>query len=78
LHAHAATAENLPALLTAYEQAGVSWITLEEALSDPAYAEPADRDHGDTALIAEAVRVSGSSLQSFIPRSLGILDLACR
>jgi peptidoglycan-N-acetylglucosamine deacetylase len=78
LHAHAATAENLPALLAAYEAAGVVWITLEEALRDPVFAEPAQRDHGDTALISEAVRVSGVPLRSFVPRSLSILDLACR
>ncbi len=78
IHAHAATADNLPALLSSYEQAGVVWITLEEALSDPAYAEPPERDHGDTALIAEAVRTSGAALSSFIPRSLGLLELVCR
>jgi peptidoglycan/xylan/chitin deacetylase (PgdA/CDA1 family) len=78
LHAHAATAENLPALLVAYEQAGVTWITLEEALRDPAFAEPPARDHGDTALIAEAVRTSGAALRSFVPRPLVLLDLACR
>jgi hypothetical protein len=78
LHAQAATAENLDALLSAYEQAGVRWITLEEALRDPAYAEPPERDHGDTALISEAIRVSGAKLSSFIPRSLSLLDLACR
>jgi peptidoglycan/xylan/chitin deacetylase (PgdA/CDA1 family) len=78
IHAHAATAENLPALLAAYEQAGVTWITLEEALRDAAYVEPADRDHGDTALISEAIRTSGAALKSFVPRALPLLDLACR
>jgi peptidoglycan/xylan/chitin deacetylase (PgdA/CDA1 family) len=78
LHAHAATAENLDALLTRYEQAGVRWITLEQALSDPAYAEPPERDHGDTALLSEAMRVSGARISSFIPRALSLLDLVCR
>lgn len=78
LHAHAATAEYLDPLLSAYERAGVRWITLEEALRDPAYAEPPDRDHGDTALIAELANLSGQKVQSFIPRSLPLLDLACR
>lgn len=78
LHAHAATAEYLDALLREYEQAGVRWITLEEALRDPAYAEPPERDHGDTALIAEVANLSGQKVQSFIPRALPLLDLACR
>ncbi len=78
LHAHAATAEYLDALLSEYEKAGVRWITLEEALRDPAYAEPPERDHGDTALIAELSRSSGQKVLSFIPRALPLLDLACR
>jgi peptidoglycan/xylan/chitin deacetylase (PgdA/CDA1 family) len=77
LHAHAATAEYLDALLTEYEHARVRWITLEEALRDPAYAEPPERDHGDTALIAEHARLSGQKIASFIPRSLPLLELVC-
>lgn len=78
LHAHTATAEYLDALLSSYEQAGVRWITLEEALRDPAYAEPPERDHGDTSLVFEAMQVTGSKIASFVPRSLSLLELACR
>lgn len=37
LHANAATAQNLDALLTAYEKLGAEFVPLAEALADPAY-----------------------------------------
>jgi peptidoglycan/xylan/chitin deacetylase (PgdA/CDA1 family) len=78
LHAHLATAQNLDALLRAYEREGVVWIGLDEALRDPAYAEPADVDHGDTTIIVEATRRSEIELRSGVPRGIPLLELACR
>jgi peptidoglycan/xylan/chitin deacetylase (PgdA/CDA1 family) len=42
LHIGAMDADQMDALLTSYEEAGVKWISLEKALEDPLYAQ----DHG--------------------------------
>jgi peptidoglycan/xylan/chitin deacetylase (PgdA/CDA1 family) len=78
LHALVPTARNLDALMTSYEEQGVRWIALEEALRDEAFAEPPDRDHGDTTNLAEAIRQKQDDLRSAIPRPMALLELACR
>jgi peptidoglycan/xylan/chitin deacetylase (PgdA/CDA1 family) len=78
LHAQVPTATNLEALLSAYEAEGVRWISLDEALRDPIFAEPPDLDHGDTTALAEAIRHQRADLRSSIPRPLQLLELACR
>ncbi|HEX6242491.1 MAG TPA: polysaccharide deacetylase family protein [Polyangiales bacterium] len=78
LHVQVPTARNLDALLDLYEEQGVTWITLEEALRDPVFAEPPDVDHGDTSALAEAIRAQHADLRSSVPRPLSLLELACR
>jgi peptidoglycan/xylan/chitin deacetylase (PgdA/CDA1 family) len=78
LHAIVPTAQNLDALLGAYEQAGVELIPVREALQDPAYDEAPELDHADTNAIAEAIHRHGAQLRSFVPRAQGLLELACR
>jgi peptidoglycan-N-acetylglucosamine deacetylase len=78
IHAQVPTATNLDALLSAYEAEGVIWISLEQALRDPVFAEPPERDHGDTSALAEAIRQQRADLRSSIPRPLSLLELACR
>jgi peptidoglycan/xylan/chitin deacetylase (PgdA/CDA1 family) len=39
LHVGAADADQMEALLSSYEAAGARWVTLEQALADPIYAE---------------------------------------
>jgi peptidoglycan/xylan/chitin deacetylase (PgdA/CDA1 family) len=78
LHAIVPTARNLDALLTAYETAGVELIALRDALADPAYAEEPGTDHGDTNALSEAMRRQHAPLFSFVPRSISLLELACR
>ena len=39
LHVNAADADQMDALLSSYEAAGVRWVTLEQAQKDPIYAE---------------------------------------
>lgn len=78
LHAREPTANNLDALLSAYERAGVRFVSLERALEDPAYAESADPSRGDTTLLYELARRTQRPLQSGVPRPLALLSLACR
>jgi peptidoglycan-N-acetylglucosamine deacetylase len=78
LHAIVPTARNLDTLLDAYEQAGVELIPAREALEDPAYREDPELDHGDTNVIAEAMRRQAAPPRSFVPRAQGLLELACR
>lgn len=78
IHALVPTARNLDALLRAYEAQGVTWITLEEALRDPVFEEPPERDHGDTSALAEAIRGQHADLRSSVPRPLALLELVCR
>jgi peptidoglycan/xylan/chitin deacetylase (PgdA/CDA1 family) len=56
LHVGAFDAVMIEELLTLYERLGVEWIRLEEAISDPVYAQVAlpDKTHGDT-LIDQAI-----------------------
>lgn len=78
LHAGAPTAINIGALLTEYEQQGVTWISIEEALTDPAFAEEVERDQGNAGTISEQVQRARLPVHSFVPRSLSLLELACR
>jgi peptidoglycan/xylan/chitin deacetylase (PgdA/CDA1 family) len=76
LHANVATAMNLDALLTAYEKAGVRYVTLEEALSDPIYSASYDRSGGS--VFGQASGQLKRPHPPYLVRPLALLDLACR
>lgn len=76
LHANMATAHNLDALLTAYENAGVHYVSLAEALSDPVYTAAYASSGGN--VLGQASRELKRPHAPWIPRPLELLDLACR
>jgi peptidoglycan/xylan/chitin deacetylase (PgdA/CDA1 family) len=76
LHANIATAHNLDALLTTYQSAGVHYVSLAEALSDPAYT--ASYAWSGSNVFAQASRELKRPHPPWFPRPLELLDLACR
>lgn len=66
-------------LLTAYEKRGVEWITLEEALADPAYREhePPAKSHGDS-MIEQTIQTEGVAHPPWMSQALVLLDVVCR
>lgn len=76
LHANVATMHNLDALLTAYEKAGVQFVSLAEALKDPLYT--ADYEASGGSVLTMAGLASGRALPPHLVRPLPLLELACR
>lgn len=76
LHANVATMHNLDALLTEYERAGASFITLREALRDPIYQ--GDYEGSGGSVLTMASLATGKALPPALVRPLPLLELACR
>ena len=76
LHANVATALNLDALLTAYESAGVHYVSLPEALADPIYTDHYAISGGT--VFGQASDRRGRPHPPYLTRPLALLDLACR
>jgi peptidoglycan-N-acetylglucosamine deacetylase len=76
LHANVATALNLDALLTAFEKVGVRYISLAQALSDPAYTAKYETSGGT--VFVQASQHLGRPHPPYLVRPLSLLDLACR
>jgi hypothetical protein len=76
LHANVATMDNLDALLTEYERAGASFITLEQALRDPIYQ--GDYEGSGGSVLTMAAFASGRALPPALVRPLPLLELVCR
>jgi peptidoglycan/xylan/chitin deacetylase (PgdA/CDA1 family) len=76
LHPNVATAKTLDAMLTAYEQAGVQYISLEEALAEPGYTAHYDVV-GDN-VIESASRSLGRPRPPELVEPDSLLELACR
>jgi peptidoglycan-N-acetylglucosamine deacetylase len=79
LHAGAFQAETLDALLTAYEKAGVRFITLDEALEDPVYAEDPGvaKTWGDS-FIEQVIQARKAPHPPFPLQPLDLLEALCR
>ncbi|XXF78906.1 polysaccharide deacetylase family protein [Myxococcaceae bacterium GXIMD 01537] len=79
LHAGAFQAATLDELLTAYEKSGVRFITLDEALADPAYAEDpgVGRTWGDS-FIEQAIQSRKAPHPPFPLQPLDLLEALCR
>jgi peptidoglycan/xylan/chitin deacetylase (PgdA/CDA1 family) len=78
LHATYATASNLDALLTALEREGARFISLDEALQNPAYAMAAKDKAGSANIVLEALFAKKLVRMGYVPRPLPLVDLACR
>ncbi len=76
LHANVATAQNLDALLTKYERMGVEYISLQDALDDPAYTADCDTPAGNVLTRASLTR--RHALPPWLVSPLDLLELACR
>lgn len=76
LHANVVTAQNLDALLTQYERAGVVFIPLAEALADPAYGAHYDGDTSHVLMLSS--QRAGRSLVPAPGRPDDLLTLVCR
>jgi peptidoglycan/xylan/chitin deacetylase (PgdA/CDA1 family) len=75
LHANVATAINLDALLTAYENTGVRYISLQEALADPIYSASYEMSGGT--VFGQMSNLRGRPHPPYLVRPLPLLDLAC-
>jgi peptidoglycan/xylan/chitin deacetylase (PgdA/CDA1 family) len=75
LHANVSTAHNLDALLTAFERRGVQYISLSEALADPAYATDY---HIATGNVFWGRRGADHLARPLEPPPFALLDHACR
>jgi peptidoglycan/xylan/chitin deacetylase (PgdA/CDA1 family) len=78
LHSNVLTAHQLDALLSAYEARGARFVTLDEALADPAYGAAEAGAHGDGKLLESSLRARGLPMLRFIPEPLGLLRVICR
>ncbi len=76
LHANVATAQNLDALLSKYERAGVRYVSLAEALSDPAYTAEYPASGGNVLTLLGAA--THRTLSPWLASPLNLLELACR
>ncbi len=78
LHGTDFTARMLDSLLTAYEGRGVEWISLEQALADPAYTdhEPPPKTYGDT-LVEQEIRTRGVSHPPWFRHPVPLLEAVC-
>jgi peptidoglycan-N-acetylglucosamine deacetylase len=79
LHAGPFQAETLDALLTAYKKAGVRFITLDEALQDPAYAmDPGVGDTWGSSFLEQLIEGKNAPHPPFPLQPLDVLDAVCR
>jgi peptidoglycan-N-acetylglucosamine deacetylase len=78
LHAGVFTSEMIDALLTAYEERGVIWVTLDEALADPIYAEVPlpPRTHGDV-IVEQAITSMGVPHPPWSSHPAALLGALC-
>jgi peptidoglycan-N-acetylglucosamine deacetylase len=77
IHADLFTAQKLDELLSAYERAGVHFVSLAQALADPVYRSTENARHGDTSLVRALWRERHEPLRSFVPIPTGLLDALC-
>ncbi|WP_257448145.1 polysaccharide deacetylase family protein [Archangium lipolyticum] len=79
LHAGALQAATLDELLTAYKKAGVRFISLDEAMEDPIYAQDPGvaRTWGDS-FIEQVIQSSKASHPPFPLQPLDLLEVLCR
>jgi peptidoglycan/xylan/chitin deacetylase (PgdA/CDA1 family) len=75
LHANVATALNLDALLTAYENTGVRYVSLQDALADPIYTTSYEISGGT--VFGQMSNLRGRPHPPYLVRPLPLLDLAC-
>ncbi len=79
LHAGAFQAQTLDALLTAYEKAGVRFISMDEALQDPAYAvDPGVGDTWGSSFLEQLIEGKKAPHPPFPLQPLDVLDAVCR
>lgn len=79
LHAGAFTAEMIEELLQAYEERGVVWVTLEEALADPVYRDVPlpPRTRGDV-IVEQAITTLGVEHPPWPHHPGALLHALCR
>ena len=79
LHAGVFTAEMSEELLTSYEARGVVWVSLDEALADPVYADVPlpPRTHGDV-LVEQAITSLGVPHPPWTHHPGDLLGALCR
>jgi len=79
LHSGSFDAAVLDELLTAYEKAGATWITLDEAMSHPAYAEDVrvPARYGGT-LLEQKIERDKPPHPPFALQPVGLLEQICR
>ncbi len=79
LHSGSFDAEVLDELLTAYETAGATWITLDEALAHPAYVEDVrvPAKYGGT-LLEQKIERDKPPHPPFALQPVGLLEQICR
>ncbi|MGN6364306.1 polysaccharide deacetylase family protein [Asticcacaulis taihuensis] len=79
IHEGAFTALMLPEVLTAFEEEGAHFVTLDQAQSDPAYSAPSAHQ-GEGLLIERTAKEKGIDLWSDAPPDVDIsnLDGMCR
>jgi peptidoglycan/xylan/chitin deacetylase (PgdA/CDA1 family) len=75
IHEGAFTALMLPDVLTAFEEEGARFVTLDQAQSDPAYSAPSAHQ-GEGLLIERTAREKGIDLWSDAPPDVDISNLA--
>jgi len=78
IHASPITAHHLDAVLTAYERLGVRYISLEEALRDPVYAEADDDSHGDGNVLRALLAKKRVQHPQMVMEPLRQLERVCR
>jgi hypothetical protein len=75
IHEGAFTALMLPEVLTAFEEEGAHFVTLDKAQSDPAYSAPSAHQ-GEGLLIERTAKEKGIDLWSDAPPDVDISNLA--
>lgn len=76
LHANAATAQNLDALLSAYDRMGVRFVPLSEALASEVYS--ASYEFGGANVLAQASHRLGRPLPPWLAQPMPLIDVLCR
>lgn len=78
LHAGAFTADMIDALLTAYEDHGVQWISLEEALADPVYRDvPVPPKTLGQTIVDQGIESFGADHPPWLPHPGALLAELC-
>jgi peptidoglycan/xylan/chitin deacetylase (PgdA/CDA1 family) len=75
VHEGAFTALMLPEVLTAFEEEGAHFVTLDQAQSDPAYSAPSAHQ-GEGLLIERTAKEKGVDLGNDVPPDVDISNLA--